>query len=574
MAKKSRFGKILVSLNTIFPNFRLRHIILASLFLSLVLAEGVALLPASIYWRTEEAIRSERDTLMLLRANVDSTTFPTVADTVRLGERLITFSAVRGGVILNMLGDELGVFGMPPTLRLSEAQRGNPSHLSSDQRFLDVYFPQHRTGLAFPLILRLDNSIAEGAVVKRLRDTFLVVLGVALTSSIVLVTIVGILVIRPVLRLRDAATGATEHPTLADTYRLRWSRSDELGQAARALDQLLAGVSVVHQDDIAAYQDAVQGAPYAVLTYDAKGRLINANPAALVLFGAANVDAMNQQPSAYLKVNEGSESRDLTPLDLIETGDTTRFCGVETPKGLKNCYVSVVTVMRRKSQTLMHYVVNLVDISQAVAYSQYLEGKVERLGEDNITLRRRLGEQRQLFESCTIILSNLQSDNRAAGEKAIGGGPEKPFILIESIIDEWCNDAIRNSLILGRRSGGRLPAIRGEANVLNSIFRQALLSAYTHSRWARPILSIEARPALTDGALVFDVVTSSVNGQQGEPSDPSLRTGGMIAMLGLKKALGQVGGRMVETSLSQAEYSLSFAIPVTENDYRRHAVAA
>lgn len=552
-----------------FPALRLLHILLGTMMLSLVIAEAIAFFPSRIFWSQEEIHRIERDTLMLLRANVDTTTFPTVSDTVKVGERLMAFSAVRGGVIMNMLGDELGSFGKAPSLRFTDALRDNQVQLSQNGNFIDIYFAQHRTGLAFPVILRLDGEVIHSAVIKRLSESFLVVLGVALISSLVLVVVVALVIVHPMQRLRDAAILATENPDQADSYRLRWTRRDELGEAARAFDQLLASVSVVQQDDIATNQEAMLRAPYAILTYDGKGKLLNANPATLHLFGVTSIDGMTQLPPNYLRLSDNNQRRDVSPIDLVQSGESEQICGVLTAKGLKHCHVTTVTIHRRRSETVSHYVLTLIDISEPISYALSLEGETKRLSAEAQGLRRRLGEQRQLFESCTVIMSNLQQMS-ATGE--VDDGRALPYILIDSLVESWCAEAVRNGLISNRAVTGELPAIRGDIGLVDAIFRQALLAAYTRSPWNRPEIGIEVRQAVIGGELAFDVFSAPHDMVTPEPADPERKLALPIVTMGLKRALTRLGGRIIESR--HGDKAFAFVIPAAEGGFRRNSTAA
>jgi len=447
---------------------RLKHIILTAVLWSIVVAELAILLPATFLWHREELQRVETETLRLLKANVDVTTFPTVAETVRIIHRLTTFSEVRGGLVVNALGDELGAFGERPALTLGASRRnGQNAARSPDARFLDVVYPMEATGLAHPVILRLDTREIVPNVITRLVEKAFVVLAVALVAGIVVAILLGIWIVRPVVRLRDAAIAATDNPDNADGYRLKWTRTDELGDAARAFDLLLTAVSIVHQEDLAASQEAIQRSSFAMLTYDASGRLTIANPAALKLFGWDTMEEISRQAASFVRMTTATGEVDMPPIEMMRVNDVSQLVQVVTRRGVKRCMMNG-TVIRKKNGSVLRYAVVLVDMSKQASYVEHLEKEFQRLQAEDAAAKRRIAEMKGLFESCLAILSNAPS---APVAQPTPPADDAPIVLTDRIVNALYGEAQKSGLVTGRMQHAVLPPVKGDPAAIESVFR-------------------------------------------------------------------------------------------------------
>lgn len=541
---------------------RLQNLLIGSMLLSIIMAEAFALIPAMIYWRAQEVARLEEHVLSLLRANVDATTFPTVVDTVRAGERLMSFSPIRGGVVVNMFGDELGSFGNPPRLTWREAQRDGPIKISDGGRYIDIFYPQYRTGLAFPTMIRIDGDVVSNAISKRQQDTFFVVLGVALISSLVLGAIIGVLMIRPIVRLRDAAKAAVELPEQADSFRLRWARHDELGDAARALDTLLASVSLLHHDDVAAGQDAILKNPHAILTYDVNGKLLNANPAALTLFGAASIGDLALSQQSFLQERPDGVRKELSAIEVIRSRSDDKIFTIMTKNRPVQCHVSALSIQKRRGNGILYHFLTLVDVSKYVQVLHGLQEETRALTKARDLLRGRLAEQKRLFESCAIIMSNLQvQEARLAEEES-----KMERIALEDLLDAWCTDALGDGLISGRIANNALPEIIANRSLVDTVFRQAFLTAYTQSPWEKPIIGAAVHTPAQSGDLIFDIHCKPLPDGAAQPAGDERKAAAPIALLSLQRALARLGGRIIPRGPDDG--MISFVLPAQRREAR------
>lgn len=554
MNKLSRKGLAIGAAAAILTALRLRWSMLGAMLFSLLLAIIITYFPLRNHWQQDEIKRVEQETLALLRVNVETTTFPTVADTVKLGSRLMTLSLVMGGIVVNTLGDELGAFGVLPRLTLAEARRDSPIQRSQEDRYVDIFFEPSRSGLAFPLILRLDGTKIAAGVFRQANVMAMHVSVVVLVTFIILMAFLEYIVISPARALRDAAGAASANPRSADTFRLRWRRKDELGEAAVAVDVLLANLSLLHHDDMVMTNEAILRSGLSFLTYDDSGQLLNANRAALQFFAADDVDELATRSSSYLRIKEQNRWRHLTPIDLVNSSRFEANCDVLTPSGPKHCLVSIVSIPFRSKRATIHHMVTIVDVSDAMVHARQSEDDVKKMSGQIEDLHRRLSEQRQLFESCTIIMSTLQTDNTAT--PAIG--QTTSLIAVDQLVESWCAEAVRNRLIAGRVLSGTLPTLHCHPVLFNTVIRQSLQAAYTASSWAKPAIGMAVRQDRAH--MIFETFSAAPVGLPREAADDERQLALPIAILGLQRALAALGGRLI--ALPADGNPLSFTLPV------------
>lgn len=532
---------------------RLSHITCGALAVGLVCATLVTTIPIALVWHSEELRRVEARTLQLVKANIDSTTFPTVAETLRLGQRLVESSEVRGGIVFNALGEPLGDFGKVPSLSFSVIRRDNVRSLQSeDGDFLDVFYPAEVTGLANPIILRLDVSALPRAVFVRMWEMLAVVLLTASIMALVAMAILSRAITRPLARMRDAAIAATDRPESSDLYRIGCSRSDEIGQLCRAVDLLFTAVSIVHREDLAAGREAIERSAFAMLTYDPAGRLTTANPAALKLFGAGSVEAFGKLPPDFIRQKTGESDGKVSVIELLMSGAVDRVVTIATPHGERRCYLSTTTI-RKKSGMVLRHMVTLFDLTAQLTYQEQLEEESASLRSAVANDKRRLAEMRGLFEACLIMLPHVPALDETAAPPPVS--PSAPTVETERIVNAWYAEAVRNGMVDGHLQHDVLNDVRGELVNVEAVFRQALLATHARSPVVKPVLAVDAEAT---GDTVHFVVREVESESAVDPtSDGSSNAG--IFLLGLAHALSEAGGRLIP--LETGENAIAFSLP-------------
>jgi PAS domain-containing protein len=541
---------------------RIVHIILGAALWGLVIAELAILLPSLFIWQREQITRLELATLALTRANVDGTGFPTVDQVVRMGERLVRVSDVRGGAIYNAIGEEIASFGERPTLGAGAVRReGRTQERSGDGRRIDFFMPREATGLGNNMVLRVDSSSVNAEVMTRAIDKAQGILISAAVAALAVIVILVFAIVRPILKLRDAAIAATDNPDRAEQFRVKWTRRDELGEAARALDMLLTAVSVTHQEDLAAGQAATEKSHHAVITYDHNGRLTAANAATLKLFGLKTLDEFMRGAQEFVRVPGQDGMVDITPVALLGRGDISQTVQIVTSTVVRRCQFSGIVIQKRDGRVL-RYVVTLVDISKQAAYTEALEAEVARAQGEATRSKRQLAELRAMFESCLVL---LEATSGAVTAASVETGEEEPIALSDRILNLWYTDAQKAGLVEGRLEHGILPPVRGQTELVEAVFRQALTLVYTRSTQEKVTLRVSAEAVGAEHATftVSEIIRANTPRAK---AGAAIVAGRAIALAGLSLAVRKIGGRIDDADLPGNGLAMTLPAVITATD--------
>ncbi len=545
---------------------RVYYVILAAVLWSLLFAQVAIITPLLFYWQKSELTRLEDETLSLLKANVDITTFPTLEQTIKMGNRLRSFSHVRGGAVYNAIGEEIGRFGDVPTLtQMTVRREAIMTYRTPDKAFYDVYFPVESTGLANGLILRLDASNVSMAILEQVKDTAFNVFLVAFIAALAMVGVIALWVVQPILRLRDATVKATDNPDKADQFRLRWTRTDEIGDASRALDMLLTSVSIVYQEDLAANQEAMQRSSFATMIYDPNGRMNAANPSALTLFGVKDLDDLMAIEQSFIRLKTSDGMLDYDVQSLLKHGDFSQLASILTPKSVRRCHLNAVTI-RKKNGAILRQVVTMIDLSKQASYMEYLESEIARLQDQSQADKRRSAQMRSLFESCLVLMSSV--DLKMPETAQIDD--DMPSVRMERLVNDWYGEANRAHLVKGRLEHGVLPAVKGEPSHIEAIVRQAMMAVYARSAYEMPVLTVESRPS--KGEMLEFIISEKppMETAQHRSESDQVSAGSQIALAGLMHSLAKAGGRITQAQDIASDNVISFVLhPAPEQVFQR-----
>lgn len=555
-------------------SLRLRHQILVCVLASILITECLVIGISYVMWTGNQFGRLDQETLLMLKANVDSTSFLSVNETLRMGERISGFSNVRGGTIYNRLGQDIASFGMHPALSMLTFERENRRHyVTQDQAFLDMYYPTELTGLAHPMVLRIDAKRVPQILKETLKEKAWTTLMIAFLSAIAIVFLLSMTVIGPVLKLREAVLQATDNPNMADRAKLNWKRGDEFGDVARALDMLFTGVSTVYQEDLAAMQEATQQTAIAMLTYDAGSHLINANTAAMRLFGISLHDNMRAISENFIRRFDGASTKDISPLDLLTEDPPIKTVNVITNSGLKRCLMNGVVVHKRNGMPL-RTIISLIDVTKSAKEKEDFKTEALSLKEKNIALTRRTAEMRNLFQSCMILLSTPQQPDEIAADAATPEGKRArgAVVLTDRFVNAWYQEARRAHLIDSELEHGVLPPVYGAPEQVEAIFRQAFMAVYSQAQNEKPVICIVARPAGSDQHC-YEVYEQPNIGAQ-RALDETLIAGAKLSLASLRRSVQAIGGRMEEAEPGRVRFTLYTAsFGDVEPDWQQQASA-
>ena len=165
-------------------------------------------------------------------------------DLLIVGKVLIGVSGFMGATLYHVDGRRIGTVGEAPELTLAEVRRTGADKLRtpSGERY-DVLFDTARTGLPFVAIARLDSRWVQPELFAFVRRIVGLVLLISVFVPGVTMLILGRLILRPMLEIRAKLVAAQSDPNHAERYKLRKWRDDELGEMAKALNELLDSVS-------------------------------------------------------------------------------------------------------------------------------------------------------------------------------------------------------------------------------------------------------------------------------------------------------------------------------------------
>ncbi len=533
--------------------FRLRYKILACVLLSILLTEFVVVGFSYVTWTRDQINRLDEETLLMLKANVETTAYPSVEDVLKMGERIASFSDVKGGSIYNRLGEKIGSFGNAPSLSILTFQRENiRRYLSDDRKEMQVFYPAEATGFANSLVVRIDASGVPAVLWIHLKEKALATLAIGFVASICIVFLLSFAIIRPALALRDAVTRATDDPNHADSARLNWKRTDEFGDVARALDLLFTTVSVVYQEDLAASQEAMHRSEFAVIIYDANDNVMNANSAALKMFGEPDFKTFSRLQQSFITQIVDRAAQNISPLSILSEKNALRTVNVATKNGIKRCIMNGV-IARQRNGNKLRTIVTFVDISAHSVVQNSLQNQINALVERDSLLQRRQKELRHLFHSCATFLSYQMADSQRspADDTTI----EPPLCLVDRIVSSWQQKNTKNGLIEGVTQHGVLPPAFGSEQDLTALLAQAFMYVYTTAAFETPRLAISAA-RVDDSFTQYTVTEEDSVAQKPRARDESLVAGGALAKAGLYKIATALGGAVDEARPRQIVFTL------------------
>jgi hypothetical protein len=555
---------------------RLRHTILACALASILITEFVILGVSYVLWSHEQIDQLYEETLLMLKANVDSASFLSLDETVKMGERIAAFSNVRGGAIYNRIGEQIAAFGQPPGISMRSFQRDGIHYLSSpDESYLDIYYPVEATGLANPIILRIDVHNVPALLKQRLEEKATTTLSIAFISGLAIVFLLNLTVVRPILKLRNAILSATDNLNEANHARLNWNRGDEFGDVAKALDMLFTTVSIVSQEDLSAGQEARLQSAFPVLTYDAAWHLINANTAALSLFTAASLNDLIEKHENFIRRKNETGEQDVPPKELVHRENLSKIVNVITPSGIKRCIMNAVVVQKRTGAVL-RTIITLVDITRLSTQienlnkkSKDLESEKESLSSGLIVTKRRLAEMRSLFQSCLILLTNTQKLSRIGASQqneshdisdSEGVDQDRAVVLTDKVVNAWFASAHANHLIDSELTYSALPAVYGRPTEIEAVFGQALMAVYALAPYEKPSLRIKA-DINENQKVFFEIWPEKANSAaKTRHFDQTLAAGAQLAIASLRSELNALGGLLHEAEKDRIVFSLDAAL--------------
>jgi PAS domain S-box-containing protein len=272
-----------------FLNARLSKRIASWVFLSIVVIEGVILVPS--------VMRRERELLNYLRSlstaqtlgRLDAASLTNLRDdrVIDYLKGIQTNEVILGGAIYDLQGNLVGSFGEPPELTLTESQRGRMSdrYYRWEQRY-DAPWDMPPLGGRYVLIVRHNAAWVQQeffAFIGRIAGLVLIISTFVTGATLV---VLRRLLIRPIMLLRqDLMTAGQVIGDDSDTQTLvfeslRYARDDELGDVITAFEQMFGQITTAvatRKQSETRFRTLVEQAVDAFFVVDATGQVIDVN---------------------------------------------------------------------------------------------------------------------------------------------------------------------------------------------------------------------------------------------------------------------------------------------------------
>lgn len=486
-----------------------------------------------------------------VRTGVDISRTISLAESILIGERLVSLGLAKGGGLYNAVGDRVGVFGEPPAIGWREyRENGLKGAQTINEERLEFAIQPQTSGFQDVMIVRIDRQIINAIRDEYVNVALILTIAVSWTSILALVIFTIFTVVKPVIVIRNALNKAVVQPDRADMYRLHWDRLDELGDASRSLDMLLTSLSVTHQEDLAAMQKAIEESGIGILIYSAEKRLMRANTRALWFFSAESSREISRSGPNFLYRENAKE--EIIPLDIFEASHNGGFMGVawlHAANEERRVLTSVYAVYREDGE-ILRYIVNLGDLRSVNAKIELLERKIERTEENRLKATSEITRLRGLFEASMTLLDD-----------GSGEGREPSKVDVTKLVGDWNKEAIRTGMVRGDEQIDELPALLGDQAALQSIFRQALVLIHSVTMTEKPEIGVSAQ-ILNQGIAEYTVEEKLGDAEVTKPKkDPSTW---QLPYAAFRKSLAKAKGQVVIFDNADGRPStLIFRMPAT-----------
>jgi PAS domain-containing protein len=538
----------------------LSGMVISAVTIAVIVTELLVLVPSVFYWQES----AKQETVERIKKNwqsaIDTRTFPDTQELEAIALRFIDLNFIKGATFYNASGEELTTVGERPFLNLSMSRVNNQkTYESQNTEAFDIHIDPTEIGAAQHIIVRLDTAPMKKNINGRLLNMFLAVLAVVLSSATAILIIIYQFIVKPINTIHSAVKKVSDNPDLADQAMIKSSARNELGELARALDQLFHALSIVHQEELAALEKASEQTNIGILQYDKEGVLLSANPAARAMLNiGAETDLKSFERNIFL-LNHENNSELMGIKDLAEHNDFASPCALKVRDGLLSCFISAVTIKNNKDE-VMRYVANIVDISGPMMKVASLKGKNDKLQRSLNQQHIKEQELKQLLESCLCLLAGPNSARKAED------------FLPDRIVNDWYEEAKAAHLVSGQLEYNVLPWLYGDQSHIRNIFRQAMLLIYTRSVKARPTFYVKAEE-LPDKKVKFIILDIS-NKRLGGGAKRSKSIDYKLPLAALQKTLALEQGQLINFKDDLGESMISFTLQSSEKNKKRQKRAS
>lgn len=268
--------------------------ITAALFVVVILVETAIIVPSSLRYR-EDMMNRLVDTATIAIGLVAPAT-PSALDRFDAAAALSRLRQIDGVVGLSMTelpmgleavaGEvvEMSLLGLPYT--------GFVDHRPDDTSRYEIARRVSTPAGDFAISLRFDTAWIDTRITEYIWRIAGLVLLISACVSLTTLALVGGWIIRPLFRIRNALTAASQDPANAMNYRLGTTGNDEVGETYTAIDTLLFEVSRTYKEQLATLGAIARETSDGIVSYGPDGVLTFANAACLRLCNASSLSQL------------------------------------------------------------------------------------------------------------------------------------------------------------------------------------------------------------------------------------------------------------------------------------------
>ncbi|MDJ0950135.1 MAG: ATP-binding protein [Alphaproteobacteria bacterium] len=342
------------------------------MFLSILVIEAIILIPSYLNYERDLLTRLELEgratimTLFQMGHHADPKELKRGAVQVMEESRLL------GGALYPVFGDPAILFGEVPVLRPNPpSESWVVRERSADGNVYEVYWPGTEFGNFYAVVVRLDASWIAGELAAFVVRILGLVLLISTFVTLVTMFIVGRLVIGPVLRLHQSAVAAAENPSRPDDYLVTGEQNDELGEVTRAFNRMLSDVASTQRQEIARVVAMTENSIAGNFAYDAAGRLVYCNRAALALCASDDPERLEQRGHPKVVVDESQDP--VTFGEYLRQGPSTEELMLRvSADSTVPCLVSS-NCLHGEGGAPSLYFASVLDVTEMHAYRDRLE---------------------------------------------------------------------------------------------------------------------------------------------------------------------------------------------------------
>ena len=226
-----------------------------AVFLSILAVEAAILVPSYQSYKRDLHLRLEETALAVLRSNLATIDLRDPAALSEATRRAMQHSPLQGGAIYGRDGGLAAIFGERPANIQDRTDGFGEVHswCPSSERHESLWDPA-RLGVPFSILGRLDQSAIQAELTQFIWRIAALITLISVIVSAVTMLVIGHLVLRPVLALREKMVSAQQDPDHPERYTTEVKGKDELADAFAAFNAMVLRISDNYRRQVAAQE--------------------------------------------------------------------------------------------------------------------------------------------------------------------------------------------------------------------------------------------------------------------------------------------------------------------------------